>query len=373
MHSHPAPARARFAALLLMLATALALPAPVHAQDAPEALAQAREALDRGEFDRARTLLEPVAQAPEGREAAQAAFLLGDLAERQLRFADAVTAYRLSLSRDPGGRYASRALARVEFLEAHAEGGFVPLAALERVRSDPARASDPAAIAALVEQARGFPPGPVRAEALLLAGQAYAGRLDRPREAVPVLRDLAREPGASPDLRQLAVQLLAQVRERTGDLDVALAELHELGGDPSTIARFERLIRRRTLHQVARGLLAAVLLAGGIAVVRALRARRGRELVRVWLRPLPLAHIAMLSIGGGLLAHTYDEHDMGPFFGLGAGVLAVYLAAAAWSLVGSTGAVFRIGRALACAAAMLAVSFLAMHYFDPGMLDGISL
>jgi hypothetical protein len=374
---------------LLALLLALAVPRGARAQadagavvahavgaGAGEALAQGREALDRGDLAAARAQFEAASRATEPRVAAQAFFLLGEVSERQLRFPDAVAAYRASLERDPGGRYAARALARIEFLQEHAEGGFAPLVALERVRSDPARASDPAAIAELARAAREFPPGPVRAEARLLVAQAYAGRLDRPREAVPVLRELATDPGASVDMRRLATQLLAQVRERTGELDLAVAELRELGADAATLARFERLVRRRTLHKVALGSTALVALAGALAVVRALRAGRGRELLRVWLRPLPLAHIAMLSIGGGLLAHTYDEgglSHLGPFFGLGVGTLAMYLAAAAWSLVGSARAAARAGRAVACAAAMLAVSFLAMHHYDPGMLDGIGL
>lgn len=341
-----------------------------------EALARGQQALDANDLDAARRFLEPVANSTESSLAAQAWALLGEISERQLRFHEALAAYRTSVARDPGGRYAARALARVEYLQARSEGDFVPLTILERVRSDPKRISDPAAIAELVRAARAFPPGWVRSEALLLAGQAYASRLDRPHEAGEVLHELATDSGASRDMRRLALQLLAQVRERTGEIDRALNEQRQLGGDPNTIARLQRLLRRRVLYRVALSTIVSVLFVGIATSVRALRAGRGRDLRRAWFRPLPLAHIAMLSVGGGLLARTHDDpgtNHFPPFLGLGVGALLVYLSATAWSLMGSSRHLARVGRALACALAMLAVSFLAMHRFDPGMLDGIGL
>jgi hypothetical protein len=127
------------------------------------------------------------------------------------------------------------------------------------------------------------------------------------------------------------------------------------------------------LYRFAWASIAIVIVAGAIAIAQTSRRKRMGALFAAWKRPLPLAHLGMLSLGGALLAHSYEDHDMRPFFGFGGGALVVYFAATAWSLAGSTHVVARIARAVACALAVLSVSFLAMHRFDLGMLEGINL
>lgn len=372
--------RSRFAVVAVALslavcAGAVSLPrrAFADAEDPALTLATARDALDAGNLSRARELLTPLSHLAQPAVVAQAQFFLGDLAEKELCFGDALASYRSSVRVDPGGRYASRSLARIEFLSTRSEGDFAPLVTLERVRSSPQRSSDPRAIDALVRQADSFPAGTARVEARLLAAQAYAGRLNRPADALPVLRALIRDPAASADLRRLALDLLAQTRVRLGQFSIALDEQHAMGGRDETIAQVRQLARREKLRVGSLALTAFVLLAGLIAALRAIRAHHMRALARAWLRPLPLAHIAMFSIGGAMLAHTYDDHDPTPFLGLGGGALLVYLAATAWSFVGSQRVSARVVRATLCGIAMLAVSFLAMHRFDAGMLEGIGL
>jgi hypothetical protein len=333
----------------------------------------ARERLDRGDAEGADADLVSLTSSTSTRAAGQAWFFRGVIAEHRLAFADAVTDYTQSIARDPGGRYAARAGARVGYLRAHSEGGFVPLQQLERVRGDSARASDPTAIAELATAANSFPAGPVRSEARLLVSQAYVGRLHRPVDAVPTLRALASDSSATSDMRRIAVEMLAHVREDRGEFSVALRELNELHAPEPLLARVRREVRRAWLYRFAWASIAVVLVAGTIAIAQAARRRRMGALVAAWRRPLPLAHLAMLSLGGALLAHSYEDHDMRPFFGFGAGALVVYFAATAWSLAGSTHVIARIGRAVACALAVLSVSFLAMHRFDVGMLEGINL
>ena len=359
----PSSARAQTAPIVTAPAT----------EDPAVALAAARDALDTDNLVRARELLTPLVNSDRPPVVAQAHFFLGDLAEKELHFANALTSYRDSVGVDPGGRYASRALARIEFLSTRSEGDFAPLVALERVRANPARSSEGRAIDDLVRRAAGFPPGLSRVEARLLAAQAYAGRLNRPADAVPVLLALIADSSASADLHRLALDLLAQTRVRLGQFSIALDEQRALGGRDETVAQMRQLARREKLRIAALAVTLCVLLAGLIAVVRAVRKQQFGALARAWRRPLPLAHIAMFSIGGAMLAHTYDDHDPNPFLGLGAGAILVYLAATAWSFVGSQRAPARIVRVTLCSLAMLAVSFLAMHRFDAGMLEGIGL
>ncbi len=337
------------------------------------ALIRAREAIDRNDLSDADAILAPLRAVSSPRRSAVALFLSGNVHELRREFAPALTVYRASVARDPSSRYASRALARIDALAAEDEGSFAPLAVLERIRSDPALASNPGEIAALARAARSFPPGRVRADARLVVAQAYVGRLHRPADALPILHELALDRSAPAGVRQLASELLVQAGLATRRLAETLPDLRALGADPLTLARVRRLLRRDQLRPVAWIAVAAVLLLGLASAIRAARSGRARAILRGWFRPLPLAHLAMLCLGGAVLAHSHDDHDVRPFLALGAGALAVYLAAVAIAVVGSKHAVFRTLCGVACFAGVLAVSFLAMDRFDPGMLEGIGL
>lgn len=336
-------------------------------------LADARERIEHGDLAGAEPTVLELCDAVDARIAGQAWFARAAIAERRVDFLTALEAYRRSVARDASGPFAARALARTGYLASHAEGNFAPLAALQRVRTDPQLGSNAEALAALARQVETFPPGPVRAEARLLLGQAYLGRLHQPERAAPVLRALADDPAAASDLRHLAVELLTQLHEQRGDLDAALRDLRRFGGPERTVARVRQEMRRANGFRAAWALLVVVSIAGGISLVRVARARHLRALRTAWTRPLPLAHLAMLSLGGAFLAHSYEDHDMRPFLAFGLGALGVYLVASVWSLAGSQRTVWRVVRAVTCAGAMLAVSFLAMHRFDQGMLEGIGL
>jgi hypothetical protein len=357
---------------------AFVLPGFSLAQSPPPAsplqqLQAARAQLDAGHRTEARAQLEPLAHGDDRRAAGEAAYLLATMSEHDLRFAEARHWFGESVTIDPGGRYAARGLARIQYLDAHSEGEFVPLTALERARNHPGSATDASAVEDLAHALPSFPQGLVRAESLLLIGQAYAGRLHRSADAVAVLRSLARDPSATTDTRALALSLLTNVRKERGELRPLLADLLELHGPDTEIALVRQLLRREVIWKIALVLTALVLAAGLAAVLRAVRSGRMGAVFRAWARPLPLAHLAMLSLGGALLARSESGHPTSPFLAFGAGALLVYLAAAAWNIVGSTAVWARIARAMTCALGLLAVSFLVMHRFDQDMLLGIGL
>jgi hypothetical protein len=101
----------------------------------------------------------PVPDAPATRAEATASFERAERASRERRFGEALAAYRQAAAIDPSAPFVPAARARAADLEAHAEGGFAPLARLEELRRDPARTSDRAAIEALERDAAGFPEG----------------------------------------------------------------------------------------------------------------------------------------------------------------------------------------------------------------------
>ncbi len=332
-----------------------------------------RAAQEAHDDARARGLYTEASRSVDAREAAEGHYFLASLADEALDFPTALTEYRASVAGDPSSRYAARALARIDDLAEHAEGGFAPLVALERVRRDPRRADDPREIAALETTAGGFPPGRVRAEARLLVADAYFGRLDRPRDAARVFLALAGDTAAPRDVRDLAAARLVEARGRLGEESLAVREVTSLRADAGVQRNARVRARRVVLHRVALVSVTLTALAGVLALVLAVRRGAGRRVLRAWARPLPLAHIGMLTVGGALLAKSYDGHEGAPFYALGGGTLAVYLAATAWSVAGSTHGLARAVRGVACGIAVLAVAYLAMEILDPMMLEGINL
>jgi hypothetical protein len=352
---------------------AMALSASVaHAQITP-ALEAARDAMEAGEADRARAMFTALTRSASLREAATAVYYLAVMADEGLEFRRALAGYQDFIARDPGSRFAARAQARVDDLLHHAEGNFAPLVALERVRRNEQSANSLAGIQRLDREMATFPAGAVRAEAQLLVGEAYLNRLQRPRDAARVLHILAGDTSAAQEVRSLAAERLVQARTLMGEERVAAQEITALRVDPEVQRDAEVLARRSLLRDIAWATLAVTAAAGVTSLVRAARAKRMHEVLRVWKRPLPLAQIAVLTLGGGALAKAYDEHEVSPFLLLGAGALAVYLAATAWNVVGSNRVALRVGRALVCMLAALAVSFLTMHTLDTMMLEGINL
>lgn len=332
-----------------------------------------RAAEEAGDRARARASYEAAVRSGDASEAALGEYHLARLDDDALDFASALAGYRRFVARDPGSRYASRALARIDDLSAHAEGGFAPLVALERVRRSTALSDSPAALAELDRGSQAWPAGAVRAEAWMLVGEAYLGRMRRPRDAAGVFLRLAGDEGAPAGLRELAGTRLVEARALLGESARAERELSGVRVTDEVRAQATLLARRARLRRAATTVLALVGASGLAALLLAWRRGQMGEVWRRWKRPMPLVQLAVLTAGGGAMAKLADEHDASPFAVLGGGALAVYLVAVALNVVGGTSGGSRAARAAVTAMAVLAVSYLAMLGLDPMMLEGIGL
>jgi len=325
------------------------------------------------DLEGARAAYERAASSSDADVAANGLYFLGEMDEEAMRFADAVAHYDASMARLPSSRYAQRAAARSSTLKDHAEGGFEPLVRLETVRRDPVKASDPAALLALTEDASHFPPGPVRVEARLLAAEAYRGRVHRPDLQVPLLWLVVRDPRADVIAsREAAVEIIdAEVTE--GNLDTARAALVELGTkvDAGHAAKVTRLLRRRTANVLAEAVLGAVVVLFGVAL-----ARRGiAPAIKSAVAVLPLALLFSVFAGaaGGLLASSYETGNATPFLMIVPATLAVILVGRAWSAVGSERAPARALRAVLCSSSLFAIALLLLEKVTPEYLEGFGL
>ncbi len=358
-------ARALAVALWLTGATAWA--------QSPARIEAGRAAVEAGDVVRARAAFTAALRQGDAAEAALGEYYLAQMDDEALDFPAALAGYRRFVARDPGSRFASRALARIDDLAAHGEGGFAPLVALERVRRSPALSDDPRALEALDRESRAWPDGRVRAEAWMLVGEAYAGRMRRQREAAEVFLRLAGDTGSPAALRELAATRLVEARAALGESTVAERELAGVAVPDEVRAEATLLARRVRLRRSAIAVLALVAAAGLAAMAMAWRRGQLGEVWRRWRRPMPLVQLAVLTVGGGAMAKVADEHDVSPFAVLGGGALAVYLVAVALNVVGGAGGGARAARATVTAMAVLAVSYLAMLGLDPMMLEGIGL
>ncbi len=312
--------------------------------------------------------------AADRRAEAAEAFARAEKASSELRFADALAAYRDVGATDPSAPFASVSRARVADLAAHQEGGFAPLARLEAVRRAPAALADRAAIDALAHDAEGFPAGRVRGEARLVVGESLRRMNDSPG-AETALRLAASDDAADPLTKSLALSDLVAVLRERGDLRAALAELDAHPAVlPTLRADVARLARRERIRVVAIGVLGAVIIAALVALLRFARALPDvRELPSAIVRPLPVAAALYLGGAGALVAALRGDGDPRPFLVLGAGIAAVALAARVLSLAGGKHPALRALRAAACFAAVLAVAFLAIERTEAGYLSSFGL
>src|SRR5579883_1975116 len=317
------------------------------------------------------------APAGPGHDAGQALFRLGEADEERGDFAQALEHDRACAAAAPGTPWAARASARIDWLLARSEGGFAPLARLERVRRDPALADDPAAVEALARDAEAFPPGVVRVEARMLVAEAWLGRMRRLDDAVSELRRVADDPAADPLTARLAERELVDALLSEGRSGQAAAEARARADrlEPRFVRRVARLAARSWALRAAFAVVASF---GALASAALVRARRRRALGAALgaLRGVAvtvIAFSAFVAAGGAALAASYESGDARPFLLLGAAVLPVSLVAAAWSEVGSRRPAARVGRAALCGAAVLAAAFAVLDVVSPSYLEGFGL
>jgi tetratricopeptide (TPR) repeat protein len=364
-------------AMLFALAMARSARAGSQARAAVDA-ANAALTTEPPKLDAARADFERAIAANDDPDAvAEAYFGLGRLDEAQGAFARALSDDRAAMAAAPDTRWAIRAADRVEWLRARSEGGFAPLARLERVRRDPALSEDPAAIDALAKDAESFPPGLVRVEARMLVAEAWLGRMRRPDDAVGELRKVTADPRADPLTVRLAERELVDALAGAGHIDEAVAEAHAHAArlDPRFLRQVDRLLRRRAVRRVSVVVMAAFVT---LATAALARARRRRALIGAWqaLRSIGLVaalFVVFLAGAGGVLASSYESGNATPFVALAAAVLPLVLVARAWGAVGSEARAARIGRALLCGASVVATAFLLLDMVNPTYLEGFGL
>jgi hypothetical protein len=297
--------------------------------------------------------------------------------DADLELARAADGYEEALRLDPSMAKAMRAQQRAANIRERSEGGFQPLAALERVRRDPKLASDPKAIDELVRLAEGFPPGLVRVEAWVLAAEAYANRLERPSDSVGLWQRIIVDPHADRVTAGAAARSLATYHLTREDFASAEATIALAGSKvDATIARdVHRAVRRHHLHRFSIATLAIALAAATLTIGRSVRAGKLAAILgraRASSR-LVIVYAAYVAIGGAVLATGYEEGTSRPFLLFGAVLVPILLIARAWGAAGSTSTRARAVRAAVCATSALAAAFLVLERVDVAYLEGMGL
>ncbi|MBK8251546.1 MAG: tetratricopeptide repeat protein [Polyangiaceae bacterium] len=277
------------------------------------------------------------------RKEAKSAFELGEIAEKEMRFGEALEAYERAVRLDPSAPFVPAASARAEDLKRHSEGGFEPLAALEKVRRDPQKNRDAAAIDALALAAEGFPDGPVRSEARLVAAEAYEHVLGRPEAAIKALQAILKDGSAGKSVKVLALSELVTLLEAKGDLDTAL-EVVESNADllPRVTREVQLKVRRRSIARVCLGFLGAALAAAlGGMIVRARQLGDVRKVAAELSLKKGFGFAFYAGAGGAVMARWLDKAgDPIPFLALGAVIVGAMVVGRA---VGFYGKVERAG------------------------------
>ncbi|MGH7328401.1 MAG: hypothetical protein ACREJX_08630, partial [Polyangiaceae bacterium] len=217
-----------------------------------------------------RAQLEADAASGDSKKAALALYQLGTMDDDAFRFASALARFDASLVRDPSHRYALRARNRGDTLRAHSEGDFGPYAELERIRRDHVAARDPTALGKLVADANDFPPGLVRVEARMLAGDAFLAQRNYAK-ALPLLELVITDPKCDPISFHQASHEVVETDLANGDPDSAarIAALpHE---DPGLAKKVKIWRRRKSGRAIANVVLAAFAIACFVAIARAIR------------------------------------------------------------------------------------------------------
>lgn len=291
--------------------------------------------------------------------------------------------YEACVRAAPSGRWASACRGRANDLAAHSEGGFAPLVALERARHGP---QDARAIDLLAAECAGFPDGPVRAEARMLAAEAYMDRLGREDDGVRLLDRIVADPSADPLLRRFAARREADAHLGHNRLDSA-RDVAGRAGDPELVLHVAQAVRRTYVHFTSIALLGLVFGGAARAAIRSWRRRSlgpGRGASRgpstgPSLRAAGphaaaiLAFAVLAGAGGAALSCAFERGHAAPFLWLGAATATLGLVARAWGALGSPSRGPRLARAALCALGVLGAAFLILEHAGVTYLKGFGL
>lgn len=309
-------------------------------------------------------------------EEAQAAFKRAEAASRDMRFQEALEAYEEVVTKDPTAPFAPTARVRAADLRDHAEGHFEPLAKLDAVRRDPAKNSDRASIEALERDARGFPVGRVRSEAMLVVSQAYEHRLGEPARALAALEAILTDPAADRGTRALALSGAVELYRAKGDLQAAIGAVSR---DPDLLPNLTRevrtAVRRARIADVCVGALAVLAALGAWGGIRSVR-RLGdvRALVPAALRPGAIAFAFYVGAGGAVFVRLQGDGDPVPFLLLGAAIVGVGAVVRLWAIGDPRRTKGRAAlRAVVGVLGMLAVAYLILWRSNGEYLASLGL
>ncbi len=294
-------------------------------------------------------------------------------AEAALDFPRALAAYDAVVAHGGASPEAARARARAAWLRARSEGGFAPLARLERARR--AAEIDAPMLDALVRDADAFPPGLVRVETWAFAADAYA-RLEHPEEARELRRRILGDPRADDVTAAKASRDLVDDALARGALADARAVATGGHVTPDVVALVARATRRHHVHVASIAVVLACGLLAGASVLRAVRSHAGARVLRAGAKTLRTGLVMAAWIGGvgALLALGYEGGDARPFVVLGVALVPTFFVARAWSAASPrTSRPARAARALVCGCAALAVAFLVLEGTDVRYLEGLGL
>ncbi|HEY1959622.1 MAG TPA: hypothetical protein VGH28_28630 [Polyangiaceae bacterium] len=313
---------------------------------------------------------------PAARATAERLYESAEREEKALDLKDALADYEASVAADPSNRYVLRANARAGWLRDRSEGDFAPLVRLERVRRQEGSQRDAAEVDALAGDLEKFPAGEVRVEARMFVAEAYATKLARPRDAERELDALLDEPRAKSTadgpIRSQAATRLADIAMARADVASAKGAAARVASiDPELVVRVAHWARRRILERVAVAALALFAILAGQAAARRLRGARARELVR--FVPRAAAICVYLTIVATALANAFERGNATPFVMLPASVLAIAVAARAWSLAGSSSPAARAARATFGAVAVASAALLVLAGIDVRYLESFGL
>ena len=322
-----------------------------------------------------RASLEEAARSPDAQIAAESLYAVAEIEDADRDYARALADYRASIAKLPSNRYAARAMSRASVLEAHAEGNFVPYAALERVRRDHLLSNNGAALDMLAHDADTFPPGLVRGEARMVCADAFLNRLGRPDDGMQLLRLVMADDESDPLTRRQAAHALVDALVAAGDLDEAKALADANALDSKLAHHVRELVTRRALRRGSIAVLVALGLFASASI--AMAARRGTiAAVGRTLRssaPLALGFAAYVAVAGGALAAVYERGNAAPFLVMGGVLFPLLLVARAWGAAGRATAIARIGRALLAASSVAAAGFLVLEWIDTAYLESFGL